>query len=600
MLKKVLRLVVVLSLCAAVLLFTPGLLELITNGVQDEPLDLGDSTLTKTEILFEDTDPTWIAPTANYVNLKNDKIEFDGLGATLSDDRRTLTVTREGTYVINGTIDDGQILVDVLRGDVHIVLNGADMHCSWSSPIYIKQAGEIRISLEAGTENRLSDSKNTITDIYGAPSAVIYSADDLVLCGTGSLTVDANYREGIHCTNRLAISDVTLDVTAPEDGIVGHDALLVQNATVTVDSGMDCLKSNNYEAGLGYVYIKSGIYDLTSENDAIQAEQRLLIEGGDFHIEAGDGYTYVPDSLISQKGIKVGAELVIRGGSFFINTTDDAIHCDGLLSVAGGELNLYTGDDALSGKEVAIRGGQTRASASVQGLVGELIRISGGALSLTAQDDGILARPANQPTDDGFNLYPDSVGGDVYVELSISGGITAVHSSGDSLDVRGELKMSGGFVMLNAPFLKGGDPLDYDGTFTMTGGTLVTTGRATYKPVMPEGGNACILDAAFTGVRPAGEMLSLRLGDGRLLFAVTPTEDYYNFAVYSCEFGVGSVCSLLAGGTPMGEEVFGIALGGEIGGAVTLSTFSVNAQTVELVSRAEAPIPDEFPENPIL
>ena len=41
-------------------------------------------------------------------------------------------------------------------------------------------------------------------------------------------------------------------------------------------------------------------------------------------------------------------------------------------------------------------------------------------------------------------------------------------------------------------------------------------------------------------------------------------------------------------------------IGGEIGGAVTLSTFSVNAQTVELVSRAEAPLPDEFPENPIL
>lgn len=600
MVKKVLRVLVVLSLCAAVLFLTPGLIDLITNGVSDGPLDLGDSTLTRTDILIEDTDPTWVAPTANYVNLQNDKIEFDGLGATLSDDRRTLTVTREGTYVISGKIDDGQILVDVLRGDVHIVLNGADMHCSWSSPIYIKQSGEIRISLEAGTENFLSDSPNTQVDEFGAPSATLYSSDSLVLCGTGSLTVDANYREAIHCTNRLTLSDVTLDVTAPEDGIVGHDALLVQNATVTADCGIDCLKSNSYEPGFGYVYINSGSLNLTAENDGIQAEQRMLIEGGDFHIEAGDGYTYVPDLLVSQKGLKAGAELVIRGGTFFINTTEDSVHCDGLLSVAGGEMTLYSGDDALSGKNVTVRGGNVRAASSVQGLVGEIIHIAGGALSLTAQDDGVLARPAHLPTDDSFNLYPDSVGGDTYVELSVSGGLLTVHSDGDSLDIRGELKMSGGFVMLNAPFMKGGDPLDYDGAFTMTGGTMVTTGRATYKPVMPEGGQTCILDAAFTGVRPAGEMLSLRLGDGRLLFAVTPTEDYYNFAVYSCEFGVGSVCSLMAGGMPTAEEVFGVSLGGDITGAVTLSSFSVNAPTVELVSRAEAPIPDEFPEDPIL
>lgn len=600
MVKKVLRVLVVLSICAAVLLFTPGLIDLITNGVSEGPLDLGDSTLNRTEIHFEDTDPTWVVPTANYVNLQNDKIEFDGLGATLSDDRRTLTVTREGTYVISGKIDDGQILVDVLRGDVHLVLNGADMHCSWSAPIYIKQSGEIRISVEAGTENFLSDTKNTVVDEFGDPSAVIYSADDLVLCGTGSLTVDGHYRDGIHCSNRLTVADVTLDVTAPEDGIVGRDALLIRNATVTVDSGIDALKSNNYEPGFGYIYIASGTFDLTAENDGIQAEQRMLIDGGDFHIEAGDGYTYVPDTLISQKGLKSGSELVIRGGSFFVNTTDDALHCDGLLSVAGGELTLYSGDDALSGKNVAIRGGSTRAASSVQGLVGEIIHISGGALSLTAQDDGILARPAHLPTDNGFTIYPDNIAGDVYVELSVSGGLVTVHSEGDSLDIRGELKMSGGFVMLNAPFMKGGDPLDYDGKFTMTGGTMVTTGRATYKPTMPEGDSACILDAAFTGVRPAGEMLSLRLGDGRLLFAVTPTEDYYNFAVYSCEFGVGSVCSLMAGGMPTAEEVFGVSLGGDITGAVTLSTFSVNARTVELVSRAEAPIPDKFPEEPIL
>ena len=64
-----------------------------------------------------------------------------------------------------------------------------------------------------------------------------------------------------------------------------------RNATVTVDSGIDALKSNNYEPGFGYIYIASGTFDLTAENDGIQAEQRMLIDGGEFHIEAGDGYT---------------------------------------------------------------------------------------------------------------------------------------------------------------------------------------------------------------------------------------------------------------------------------------------------------------------
>ena len=54
-----------------------------------------------------------------------------------------ITITESGEYVVEGKIDNGQIIVDVPDSDdkvVTLILNGVDVSCDNSSAVYVKNA----------------------------------------------------------------------------------------------------------------------------------------------------------------------------------------------------------------------------------------------------------------------------------------------------------------------------------------------------------------------------------------------------------------------------------------------------------------------------
>jgi hypothetical protein len=129
----------------------------------------------------------------SYITLEGDSIAFEGSGATV--DGAAVTITSAGTYSISGILSDGQIIVDTKDEEtVVLLLDGADIACSTSAPIYILSAEKTVITLADGTENRVSDGDSYILEDAESdePSAAIFSRDDLTINGSGSLTVNAN------------------------------------------------------------------------------------------------------------------------------------------------------------------------------------------------------------------------------------------------------------------------------------------------------------------------------------------------------------------------------------------------------------------------
>ncbi len=61
------------------------------------------------------------------------------------------------------------------------------------------------------------------------PNAAIFSNDDLTINGGGSLTVDANYNNGIQSKDDLHITGGNISVTAVNDGIKGRDSIAVRD-----------------------------------------------------------------------------------------------------------------------------------------------------------------------------------------------------------------------------------------------------------------------------------------------------------------------------------------------------------------------------------
>ena len=91
------------------------------------------------------------------------KISLSGSGASsdsssVSIEGSNVTITKEGTYVLEGTLSDGQIIVDVADTEkVQLVLNGVDISCSNSACVYVKSADKVFITLADGSENTLKD-----------------------------------------------------------------------------------------------------------------------------------------------------------------------------------------------------------------------------------------------------------------------------------------------------------------------------------------------------------------------------------------------------------------------------------------------------------
>ena len=296
---------------------------------------------------------------------------------TLTDDG--LTITAAGTYVLTGS-STGQVVVDT-DGAVRLILNGVTIDSSDGAAIQVDSAELTVIELADGSTNTVSDAgTRSDEEIDGA----IYSSDDLYITGTGSLTITANFADGIVGKDDLWILGGTISVTSVDDGIRGKDSLTISGGTLTIDAAGDALKSSNdTDAGKGVLTITGGDITITAGDDAIKAEQALSITGGTIDITTSvegieapviviDGGTislYASDDGINASASAIvtsGLSITINGGDITIEMGSgdtDAIDSNGDLTITGGTLDItaqssfdYDGTGTMTGGDITVNG----------------------------------------------------------------------------------------------------------------------------------------------------------------------------------------------------------------------------------------------------
>ena len=231
------------------------------------------------------------------ITLNNDTILCDS--SNVSIDGSTLTITSGGSYSISGTLKDGQIVVDCSDNDkVNIILNGVDISCSSTSPIYVKNADKTIITLADSSNNTITDSRNAKTDDdtdKDIPGSAIYSKDDLTINGNGNLTVTGNYNNGIVCKNDLKLSGGNITVKALNNGIKGNDSVTIKNdVSINISCDGDGIKTDydtTSNKDKGYIYIESGNITIQSIGDCIKADTYITIDNGTFDLTSNGGYT---------------------------------------------------------------------------------------------------------------------------------------------------------------------------------------------------------------------------------------------------------------------------------------------------------------------
>lgn len=514
---------------------------------------------------------------ATVITLSGASAAIDGEG--VSEENGVITVSAAGTYVFSGTLTEGRILVDAKGQEVTLVLNGADITCSYGSPLYIYKAAGATVHLMEGTENSLTDGETYTFDDPASsaadeePNACLYSKSDLVLQGAGALTVNANYNNGITGKDTLAIYDLTLTVRAANNGVNGKDSNTIDSASVTVNCGGDAIRSTNDTDGtLGYVSISNSTLDLTAGEDGIQAETTVTVSSGSYSIAAGGGSGTTPAEDISAKGIKGGSGVNLISGVYTIDCSDDAVHSNGDVTVSGGVYTVSSGDDAFHADgTLTVDGGELSILTSYEGLEGTVVNINGGQLRIVSSDDGVNA--AGGADGSGFMGRGGGTFGstDSQSAIHITGGYLVVNAGGDGLDANGSMTMTGGTVITVSSGRSDG-AIDYDGSFALSGGTLLAVSGGA-MPQAPSEATQNTVFIGFDAAVPADAYVAL-LGEGQTVVFEMPINTAS--VVYSSpDLQSGATYTVSIGGTYTGGTTDCICSGGAYSGGTELTQLTL-------------------------
>lgn len=548
---------------------------------------------TTVSFLEEDTASTWDESNAVKVTFNKDSIDVSGNGASVNG--TTLTVSSAGTYVLSGTLDDGQIVINAGKNDVvKLVLNNASISSSTAPVIYSQKSLKTIVILADGSSNTLSDgsdyftetsdtSTDTENDTSSSPNAAVFCQDDLTITGSGSLDVKGNAHNGITSKDILRISGGTINVTAKNNGITGRDNLAVIGGTITVTAEGDGIRSTYSEtddSSKGHIFIENASMNISADEDGIQAEKNIIINSGTITVTTGGGsegvaktntndfrggfdnpqMTTDTSSTVSQKGIKAGSSITINDGVFSIDSYDDSIHTNGTVDINGGTFDISAGDDAVHADDtLSIKNCNMKISSSYEGFQANIINISGGVIDLIASDDGINAAGGNDSSGFGGGRPQDNFGGasGSTAQLNISGGTICINSDGDGVDSNATLTISGGTIVVNGTTSGGNGIIDHDGNCTITGGTLIGAGTSDMLEMPESTSTQNSVAVTFGSTQSAGTLVYITDSDGNILAAMTPLKNFGCLIFSSSALESGQTYSVYVGGTADGDSLNG-------------------------------------------
>lgn len=268
-------------------------------------------------------------------------------------DGEIVNITEEGVYVVSGSAKNASVVIKTAEeAKVQLVLDGVSIINTDQPCILVESADKVFVTSAEGSENVLTVSQ----DFSGDEDAVIFSQDDLVLNGLGTVTV-----------------------TSQGDGIRTNDDLKLTGGTWIVDAADTALKAHNG------IYASDGVYELTAGNDGLHAEDNdddtagdIVIEGGTFTVKVGDDGIHATTAatvnggtltITAGEGIEA-TQVIINDGSVNINASDDGINAgrkstalDVKVEINGGTVTVAMGSgdtDAIdSNGDLLITGGTT-------------------------------------------------------------------------------------------------------------------------------------------------------------------------------------------------------------------------------------------------
>lgn len=486
--------------CVAAVIFTMCLMTAgcARNSTSTTTASGGETTITS-GITKEDTDVTHADDAENYrVSITCDFTVTSDTSDGVTQSGSVYTITKAGEYTVAGLLSEGQLIVDAGdENEVTIVLNGTSITCSSGSPIYVKNASEVKIKSEENSFNEVIDNRTETTEDSSddAGNAAIYATCDLKLVGKGALVVTGNYNNGIQNKDDLSIKNVIVKVTAMNNAVKGNDTVDIKSGNIIAISAKgDGIKTSNSSLSnkgnqKGIVTITGGNIDIYAACDGIDASYGVDISGdGNLNIYT-DTYSEYSEEITSS-GSSSGTSASRNSSAnktASANTVSYVAASDTIANAPGGfgggnmgGMDGQNGGNKAGGDRPGMpgdfneSGNSSGQSYSTKGIKAESeINISGFTINISSTDDGIHAN-----SDSGVL----ETGEDGKGTIVINGGSITISSGDDGMHADKQLDVNDGYINVVTSF-EGLEAI----TINLNGGKI-------YVYATDDGINACTGD----------------------------------------------------------------------------------------------------------
>ena len=470
-----------------------------------------DTTVTSS-ITAQDTNVTHADDADNYKTEITGEFSITSTdGSTITQNDSVYTLTQAGEYTVTGLLSEGQIVVNADdNAEITIVLNGTSITCSNGSPIYIKNADNVKIKSEENTYNCIVDARAEADDNSDNSSsengnAAIYAACDLKLVGKGALSVTGNYNNGIQSKDDISIKNVTIKVNAVNNAIKGNDEVAIESGEIIAISRKgDGIKTSNSSLSTkgkqkGNVIISGGNIDIYAACDGIDAAYGVDVSGdGNLNIYT-DTYSDYSEAVAADNS---GSSASSVGTPPDMNNTQNNGNMgnppdmNNSSSNPGMKGNFGGGNGAANGMPGNnSSGNSSKKSYSTKGIKAESeINISGTAINISSTDDGIHANSDSgvlETGEDGKGI------------ISISGGTITISTGDDGIHADKELNITDGYINVLT---------SYEGLEAIT---INISGGQSFIYASDDGINACTGDGSSTPlINITGGYVDVTTGSG--------------------------------------------------------------------------------------
>ncbi len=381
--------------------------------------------------------------TNNIYELNSDYTSYDSIyldnhntsstsNSVLIDDL-VVTITSGGVYIVSGTLNNGQIIVDSPDESVHLVLDNINIYNDNKPGIFINTSKKFaKITLAENSVNIVTVEKNEM-------EAAIYLKQDLIFNGTGTLIVNSTNNDGIKSSDSIYFVEGIYNVTSDKDAITGKDAVIIENGIFNIQTYLGASQENKLP---------------NTNEDTVK---------------------------ISRKGIKSDGEIIVYNGTFYLDTYDDSINSDTYIEINGGDFTINSGDDGIkSNYELIINDGNIKIDLSYEAIESKVIYFNGGQVNAVSLDDVVNASDPMVSNSRGDTPQSEeskkTIDYDNDPMIYFNGTNIVAIGGGDTIDANGSIIVNGGNIMLYGVNNGGEITIDFDKVCIVNGGNLLALG----------------------------------------------------------------------------------------------------------------------------